>query len=141
MTLVILDTNVISEAMRGSAASASVVAWLQALPALPVTTVVNRAEILAGIALLAPGRRREGLRAAAEAAFDGIGVCLPLTSGAAGHYAQIVAHRRRGGRPIGGMDALIAAIARQNGATLATRDTDGFADLGVELVDPWAYRP
>ncbi len=27
------------------------------------------------------------------------------------------------------------------GATLATRDTDGFADLGVELVDPWAYRP
>jgi predicted nucleic acid-binding protein len=39
------------------------------------------------------------------------------------------------------MDALIAAIARQNGATLATRDTDGFADLGVELVDPWAYRP
>ncbi|MGB4808194.1 MAG: type II toxin-antitoxin system VapC family toxin [Candidatus Phosphoribacter baldrii] len=141
MTIVILDTNVISEAMRGSAGNVSVVAWLQALPALPVTTVVNRAEILAGIALLAPGRRREELHAAAEAAFDGLGVCLPLTSVAAGHYAEIVARRRRVGRPIGGMDALIAAIARQNGATLATRDTDGFADLGVELVDPWAYRP
>ncbi len=140
MTLVILDTNVISEAMRGGAANASVVAWLRELPALPVTTVVNRAEILAGIALLAPGRRREDLHAAAEAAFDGLGVCLPLTSVAAGHYAQIVAHRRSEGRPIGGMDALIAAIARQNGVTLATRDTEGFADLGIELVDPWAYR-
>jgi len=140
MTLVVLDTNVISEAMRGAAASPQVIAWLQSVPATPVTTVVNRAEILAGIALLAPGRRRTELRAAAESAFNGLGVCLALTSVAAGHYAQIVAHRRDAGRPIGGMDALIAAIARRNGAALATRDVSDFAELGIDLVNPWAYR-
>lgn len=53
MTLVVLDTNVISEAMRGAAASPQVIAWLRSLAATPITTVVNRAEILAGIALLA----------------------------------------------------------------------------------------
>ena len=112
MTLVVLDTNVISEAMRGAAASPHVIAWL----------------------------RRTDLRAAAESAFDGLGVCLPLTSVAAEHYAQVVAHRRDAGRPIGGMDALIAAITRQNGAALATRDIAGFAELGIDLIDPWAYR-
>jgi predicted nucleic acid-binding protein len=140
MTLVVLDTNVISEAMRGAEASPQVIAWLKSLPATPVTTVVNRAEILAGIALLAPGRRRTELRAAAESAFNGLGVCLALTSVAADHYAQIVAHRRDAGRPIGGMDALIAAIARRNGAALATRDVSDFAELGIDLVNPWAYR-
>ena len=140
MTLVVLDTNVISEAMRGAAASPQVIAWLRSGAATPITTVVNRAEILAGIALLAPGRRRTDLRAAAESAFDGLGVCLPLTSVAAEHYAQVVAHRRDAGRPIGGMDALIAAITRQNGAALATRDIAGFAELGIDLIDPWAYR-
>ena len=127
MTLVVLDTNVISEAMRGAAASPQVIAWLRSLAATPITTVVNRAEILAGIALLAPGQRRTDLRAAAE-------------SVAAEHYAQVVAHRRDAGRPIGGMDALIAAITRQNGAALATRDIAGFAELGIDLIDPWAYR-
>ena len=35
------------------------------------------------------------------------------------------------------MDALIAAIAREVSATVATRDIDGFADLGLAVVNPW----
>jgi predicted nucleic acid-binding protein len=37
------------------------------------------------------------------------------------------------------MDSLIAAIARANRATLATRDTFGFSDLGIELVNPFEF--
>ena len=42
MTLVVLDTNVISEAMRGAAASPQVIAWLRSLAATPITTVVMK---------------------------------------------------------------------------------------------------
>lgn len=135
--MIILDTNVISEAMRGPRADPGVLRWLRGLPQVPVTTVITRAEIMAGIALLPAGSRRERLRTAAAAAFDALGACLPLVPECAGAYADIVASRRATGRPIGGMDALIASIARISGARLATRDVADFTDLGIELVDPW----
>jgi toxin FitB len=34
-------------------------------------------------------------------------------------------------------DAQIAAIARANGATPATRNTDDFEGCGVKLINPW----
>jgi predicted nucleic acid-binding protein len=34
-------------------------------------------------------------------------------------------------------DAVIAAIALARGASLATRDGDDFADIGLELINPW----
>jgi predicted nucleic acid-binding protein len=41
------------------------------------------------------------------------------------------------GRPIGVADAQIAAICRDSGATLATRNTPDFEETGVKLIDPW----
>jgi hypothetical protein len=38
-------------------------------------------------------------------------------------------------------DAQIAAICRTVGATLATRNTDDFADTGIELINPWEMAP
>lgn len=135
--MIVLDTNVISEAMRGELADPRVIAWIRSRPAPLVTTVVNRAEILAGLALLPAGRRSEELRRRAGAVLAGLGVCLPVTDDCAEHYADIVALRARGGRPIGGFDALIAAIARVAGASVATRDVTGFAGIGLDLIDPW----
>lgn len=135
--MIILDTNVISEAMRGPDADPRVLTWLRSLPRQPVTTAINRAEIMAGIALLPAGTRRDRLRAAAESAFDTLGSCLPLVPTCADAYGDIVAARQAAGQPIGGMDALIASIARVSGATLATRDVHDFADLGIELINPW----
>lgn len=136
--MIILDTNVISEAMRGPSASPSVLAWIRHLDEQPVTTVVNRAEILAGIAMLPVGARKDRLAEAAGVAFASVGACLPLLPECADEYADIVASRTAAGRPIGGMDALIASIARLNGAGLATRDTGGFEGLGLRLLDPWS---
>lgn len=58
--MIILDTNVISEVMRGPAADPGVLTWIRTLADQPVTTVINRAEVMAGVALLPAGHRRAG---------------------------------------------------------------------------------
>jgi toxin FitB len=65
--VIVVDTNVISELMRGEPHPA-VLAWVAAQPrALLYTTHINQAEILYGIAALPEGRRRTALTAAATA--------------------------------------------------------------------------
>ena len=60
-----------------------------------------------------------------------------MDSGAAGHYAAIASSRERAGKPIAGLDALIAAVCRSRGAALATRNVAGFEGTGIEIIDPW----
>jgi predicted nucleic acid-binding protein len=137
--MIVLDTNVLSELMR-SQPGAAVFAWVAAQPRTGLyTTSVNKAEILYGIAVMPEGRRRSALAAAAEAMFidDFAGRVLPFDEAAAVHYADIVATRRREGRPIEAFDAEIAATARVAGAELATRDVGDFAGCGLILVNPW----
>jgi predicted nucleic acid-binding protein len=137
--VIVLDTNVLSELMRPEPASV-VVAWVSSQTATSqYTTTVTQAEVLYGLLLLSAGKRRTRLLGAAEAMFaeDFAGRVLSFGSDAAALYARIAADRRRGGRPISHFDAQIAAIARANGAKLATRNTAEFQGCGVELVDPW----
>lgn len=137
--MIVVDTNVISELMRGEPHPAAL-AWVAAQPrALLYTTHINQAKILYGIAALPEGRRRAALAAAAEAILveDFAGRILPFEAKAAARYPGIVLARRRVGNPIEKFDALIAAIALVAGAEVATRDTGGFAGCGLTLIDPW----
>jgi len=52
--------------------------------------------------------------------------------------AQFRAEARQFGRVLHLPDALIAATAKENGLTLATRNIAGFDYLGVAVIDPWA---
>jgi predicted nucleic acid-binding protein len=63
---------------------------------------------------------------------------LPFDHAAALAYADIVVQRERAGRPIATADAQIAAISREQHATLATRNGRDFDDLGLDLIDPWS---
>ncbi|MBV8737036.1 MAG: type II toxin-antitoxin system VapC family toxin [Alphaproteobacteria bacterium] len=137
--MIVIDTNVISELMRGEPDPA-VLDWVTAQPrALLYTTYVNQAEILYGIAALPAGRRRTALATAAEAMFaeDFAGRVLPFEARAAARYSEIVIARRHAGKPIEKFDALIAATALAAGASIATRDTGGFAGCGLTVIDPW----
>lgn len=136
--MIILDTNVVSELMR-SEPSPAVVGWLgRRSGRLLATTSVTLAEIRYGLALLPSGRRRDVLTQAADELFGAFpDQVLPFDAAAATAYADIVTGREAGGAPIAGFDAQIAAIARTHAATLATRNTKDFADVGIELVDPW----
>ena len=140
--MIVLDTNVISELMRPEPHPA-VFAWLAAQPREAVyTTSVTKAEIFYGIAVLPEGRRRRALASAAEDIFeeDFNGRVLPFDDTAARQFADIVASRRRTGKPIGTLDALIAATARVAGAEVATRDVTDFADCDIVLINPWTVR-
>jgi toxin FitB len=68
---------------------------------------------------------------------DFAGRVLPFDEQAAVHYAQIIASRRRAGRPIEAFDAQIAAITGAAGADLATCDVADFAGCGLNLINPW----
>jgi predicted nucleic acid-binding protein len=137
--MIILDTNVLSEVMKPSPA-AEVLAWLATQRAASVyTTSITQAEILHGLMLLPPGRRRRGLEEAATSMFaeDFGGRIIGFGTEAAAPYALIASRRRRAGRPISHFDAQIAAIALSSGAAIATRNVTDFEGCGVTLVDPW----
>ena len=138
--MIILDTNVVSEVMRPQPAAA-VSAWLRgwALDDLAITAV-TLAEIRYGLQRLPEGARRSDLEAR-FGAFVQRGFerrVLSFDAAAADHYASIVVERQRAGRPIEAFDAMIAAIARAGGHSVATRDAAGFAGCDIPLHDPWA---
>ena len=138
--MIIVDTNVISEVLRPHP-SEQVGAWLDAQrPRDLFVTTISQAEMLLGVQLLPRGRRRDLLETAINAIFDTDfrERVLPFDSRAARAFATIVANRRRLGKPIDNLDAQIAAIARSEGAAIATRDAAGFAGCGVSVIDPWS---
>jgi toxin FitB len=137
--MIVLDTNVLSETLRPKP-SANVLIWMRSEPVSSLfTTTITEAELLYGIALLAPGKRRQSLEAVVGLIFtdDLAGRILPFDSAAAREYAEIAATRRRAGRPISEADARIAAIARSRGAALATRNVQDFAGCELHVIDPW----
>ncbi len=103
-------------------------------------SAVGEAELRYGVALLPAGRRRDALASAVEAILreDFEDRVLPFDSRAAREYAEIAASRRTAGRPVAPADCQIAAIARSRDLTVATRNVRDFADMELELVDPWA---
>ena len=137
--MIVLDTNVLSELMKGEP-NTSVAKWTsnQAATSLYVTAV-TQAEVLFGLRLLPKGKRRDGLEAAAHAMFaeDFQSRILAFGSDAATEYATIAVERRQLGQPISQFDAQIAAICRSTGAGLATRNVADFAHCGISLMNPW----
>jgi len=137
--MIVLDTNVLSEAMS-PVSNPLVKQWLsqQANDEL-YTTAISMAEIFQGIELLPAGKRRTGLLAAAQSIFTDLfsGRVLSFDEGAAQAFAPIAVDRRTRGRPISLFDAQIAAIAKARGAALATRDIRDFEGCGVRLINPW----
>lgn len=107
------------------------------------TTALTRAEILYGIALLPPGRRRNQFEQAADAMFaeDFQDRVLPFDDAAAPTFARIATHRRRTGHAMSQIDAQIAAIVHVRNARLATRNIADFADCDIRLFNPWDGEP
>lgn len=138
--MIVLDTNVLSEAIKPEPAD-TVLRWLSTQPpARLFTTSITEAEILYGLALLPKGGRRDSLEEAARLMFaeDFAGRVLPFDSAAAREFSEIASARRKLGRPITQFDAQIAAIARSRGAAVATRNTVDFEMCGIAVVNPWA---
>ena len=136
---VLLDTNVVSELLRPSP-NPTVEGWVASRQAANLHfSAVGEAELRYGVAVLPAGRRRDALALAIEAILreDFEDRVLPFDSAAAREYADIAASRGAAGRPVAPADCQIAAIARCRDLILATRNLRDFADMEIELVDPW----
>jgi len=139
MTLIILDTNVVSELMKPQP-DAAVQEWMARQDdKILVTTAVTVSEIMFGLTRLPDGSRKVHLELAFRAFVgpDGIIPVLDLKEDAATRSGQMRATRQSLGHPITPGNALIAGIANVTQSVLATRNVKDYADLGLTVVNPW----
>jgi toxin FitB len=135
----LLDTNVLSELLRDQPNTA-VLNWIdqQQTQSLFVSAV-TQAEMLLGARLLPAGKRRQALESHLDAMFGGdfAGRVLPFDSACARHFAEVVASRKKAGRPVSQLDAQIAAVARAHRLRLITQNVKYFEACGVLVSNPW----
>ncbi len=141
--LLVLDTNIISELMKPEAEPAVLAWFLRHTQDQFATTAINQVEILGGLALLPEGKRKRGMIAAAKAIWEVElqELVLPFNAACAEAFAQILRRRTGLGKPIQFADAAIAAICATHKAVIVTRDTLGFEDCGIQVVNPWVGAP
>lgn len=136
--MIVLDTNIVSEAMKPEP-DAAVRAWLNAQAAETLyLSSVTLAELLFGIGALPAGKRKNLLDRALKALLDLFGDrVLPFDTDAARCYADLAVAARNGGRGFPAPDGYIAAIAASRGFIVASRDTSPYEAAGVTVVSPW----
>jgi predicted nucleic acid-binding protein len=135
----LLDTNVPSELTRLSP-DARVSAWVGAQDTASLyLSVVSVGEFRKGFCLLPQGRRRMQLEQWLEEfllPFFATRI-LPVTQAIANRWGVLSAECQARGTPLNTADGMIAATALSHNLTLVTRNTRDFAQLGVDLLDPW----
>jgi toxin FitB len=135
----LLDTMVVSEWVKPRP-NRGVVAWLaEADEDRVFLSVVSLAELRYGIERMAAGSRRERLdewlRDELPLRFEGR--LLSIDAIVADGWGRVVARSEVAGRPIGAMDACIAATAEAYDMSLVTRNTSDFESSLRLIVNPW----
>lgn len=136
--MILLDTNVVSEAMKPEPDPA-VRSWLDEQTAetlfLPSVTI---AELMFGIGSLPKGKRKDRLTAALDGVLELFADrILPFDTGAARRYADLAVKARAAGKGFPTPDGYIAAIAAAHDFAVASRDASAFAAAGLTVIDPW----
>lgn len=139
----LLDTNVLSE-IRRPQPNQHVLTWLDQVDEdRTYLSVITIAEIARGVALMDEGKRRNELAQWLELDLpERFGErILPVDTGMALIWGQLLASTRREGIGLSVMDGWIAATAISRQLTLVTRNIKDFENLPLALLDPWAPAP
>lgn len=137
--MIVLDTNIISELMKKSAAI-KVMTWIDRQePTQLFVTTITIAEISYGISILPEGNRKHSLEEAFNKAIKNAFKhrILSFDESAAHMYGKVMGHRKKLGRPLSILDGQIAAIASAHGAAVATRNIRDFANCELDLINPF----
>ncbi len=144
MTRYLLDTNIVSEAIKPQPAP-TIARWIQRQAGIDLfIATLTIAEIWRDILEMVDGRRRREL----ETWFAGpegpqilfAGRILPFDLRAAMEWARIMAEGTAAGRPRSAIDMVIAATAAANQCVVATANERHFQGA-VEFINPLRATP
>jgi predicted nucleic acid-binding protein len=135
----LLDTNVISEGAKPRP-DRGVMEWLATISEKQLfLSVVSLAELRHGVERMGKGKRRVapdlGLTADLPRRFGDRLLAIDATT--ADLWGRTVARAQAAGRPIGAMNAFLAATAEQYQLVLVTRNISDFEVIGTQLFNPW----
>jgi predicted nucleic acid-binding protein len=134
----LLDTNVISELMTNSP-NQNVIQFLAQIED-SYLSVITLHELHYGLNLLPEGQRKNILSVQLETLLMEYGdYIIPLTSVETTQAAILRATAKQQGYIVYLADALIASTAKVHNLVIATRNTKDFAQLNIELVNPWDF--
>lgn len=137
--MIFIDTNVVSEPLRKQPHD-GVLAWLALNDAQIALPTIAIGEVAYGIAKIWPDQRAKRLEGGLlEWRRRFAGRIFGLTEEAAVAYGEIMGNAVRKGRPMTAPDGMIAAIAKVNGGSLATRNLADFEVTGLNLISPWDF--
>jgi toxin FitB len=134
----LLDTNVVSEWVKPHP-NPGLIGWMEAVDEDRIfLSVVSLAELHYGVERMAAGKRRSRLEAwlRDELPLRFESRILPVDAGVAEGWGKTVSRCEAVGRPVGVIDAFLAATAEIHGLTLVTRNVSDFSFLRAVL-NPW----
>ena len=132
----LIDTNVLSE-LRRKSPDTGVVTWLnQRQSATLYLSVLTLGEIRKGIETVHEQTRRQTLLDWLETDLPKffVGRVLPIDEAVADRWGRLIATATR---PLPAIDSLLAAMALEHDLVLVTRNVKDFADLPVQIFNPW----
>jgi len=134
----LLDTNTVSEWVKPRP-NPGLIGWMESTDEDRVfISVITFAELRYGVERLAAGGRRRRLEEwlGHELPLRFEGRILPVDGEVADAWGKTVSRSEAAGRPIGAMDAFLAATAEIRRLTLVTRNVSDFPQLKAVL-NPW----
>ena len=132
----LLDTNVLSE-LRSKTPDTAVLEWFARRPASTLyLSVLTFGELRKGIEGVLDAKRRMALTDWLETDLPAFfaGRILPVDAQVADRWGRLLS---AAGRPLPAIDSLLAASAAQHGLSMVTRNSRDFADLGLDVINPW----
>jgi hypothetical protein len=134
----LLDTNAVSEWVKPRP-NPGLIGWMESTDEDRVfISVISLAELRYGVERIAAGSRRRRLEEwlGHELPLRFEGRILPVDTTVAEVWGRTVSRSEAAGRPIGAMDAFLAATAETHQLTLVTRNISDFPLLKAVL-NPW----
>jgi predicted nucleic acid-binding protein len=132
----LLDTNVLSE-LRRKTPDVTVLEWFARRPASTLyLSVLTFGELRKGIEGVPDAKRRMALTDWLETDLPAFfaGRILPVGTQVADRWGRLLS---AAGRPLPAIDSLLAASAALHGLSMVTRNSRDFADLGLDVINPW----
>jgi toxin FitB len=132
----LIDTNIISEVRKGAKCDRHVAAWYESIADADIyLSVLVVGEIRKGIERARPNNPAQAHaleKWLTDVVWSFAERILPVDQAVADEWGRMSAKR-----PLSTIDALLAATAKMNGMTLATRNISDVVDLGVHVLNPF----